>query len=134
MEAHGAGALGVMDRLKQAVKLESDRPSVIREMIKCVRKGGTLSILGVYSGSVDSIPLGMAFNKSVTIRMGQVQLHRYKGLLLDLIMAGQLDPSEIISHTLRLDEAPHAYRIFNDKSDHCVKVILKPGKSVNTTN
>jgi threonine dehydrogenase-like Zn-dependent dehydrogenase len=126
MEAHVSGAIGVMDRVKQAVGLENDRPSVLREIIRCVRKGGTISILGVYSGFIDKIPFGIAFNKGATIRMGQVQLHRYKELLLDHVLSGRIKPEEIISHTLSLDDAPDGYRAFNDKTDRCTKIVLKP--------
>jgi threonine dehydrogenase-like Zn-dependent dehydrogenase len=127
MEAHGSGPLGVMDRVKQAVKLESDRPAVLREMIRCVRKGGTISVLGVYSGTVDHLPFGIAFNKSVTFRTGQVHLHRYRELLLDMILQGRIDPSEIISHTVALDDAAEAYEMFNEKTDGCTKIVMKPG-------
>ena len=129
MEAHGAGPASMVDRFKQAIHIENDRPAVLREMIKCVRKGGTISILGVYSGLVDAVPLGVAFNKGVTIRMAQVHLHKYKDLLLEMILSGRLDPGEIITHTMGLVEAPGAYRMFNDKADGCIKVVLKPGKT-----
>lgn len=125
MEAHGAGAMSVIDRVKQAVGVENDRPFVIREMIKCARKGGTISLLGVYSGMVDTIPLGVAFNKGLTFRMSQVQLHRYPLLLLEHIEKGRIDPSEIISHVLPLESAPEGYAKFNDKTDGCTKVVLK---------
>jgi len=126
MEAHVAGAGGVIDRVKQAVGLESDRPAVLREMIRCVRKGGRISLLGVYSGLVDSMPMGVAFNKGVTFRMSQVHVHRYKDMLLEHIRSGRIDPSVIISHTVGLDQAPEAYEMFNDKTDKCTKVVLKP--------
>lgn len=125
MEAHGAGLVSAMDRVKQAVKLENDRPAVLREMIRCVRKGGTISVLGVYSGMVDHLPFGIAFNKGVHFRMSQVHLHRYKNLLLDLIIQGKIDPAAIITHSLSLDDAPEGYARFNDKEDGCVKVVLR---------
>ena len=125
MEAHGAGLVGAIDRVKQAVKLENDRPAVLREMIRCVRKGGTISVLGVYSGMADHLPFGVAFNKGVQFRMSQVHLHRYKDLLLDLILQGKIDPAEIITHSLSLDDAPEGYSKFNDKEDGCVKVVLR---------
>lgn len=128
MEAHAASPpAGIIDRVKQSVGLENDRPFILREMIRCVRKGGTISLIGVYSGMVDHIPLGIAFNKGVTFKMGQVHIHRYRDLLLDAILQGKLDPSAIITHTLPLDDAPAAYKMFNDKTDGCVKVVLKPG-------
>jgi threonine dehydrogenase-like Zn-dependent dehydrogenase len=128
MEAHGLGAVAAIDRVKQAVGVEQDRPTVLREMIRCVRKGGTISMLGVYSGMIDSVPMGIAFNKGLTFRMSQVHLHRYKKVLMDLILSGRLDTSFIISHELSIDDAPAAYKAFNDKSDQCTKVVLKPGR------
>lgn len=129
MEAHGHGLMHAIDRAKQAVGLESDRPPVLREMIKCVRKAGTISLLGVYSGLVDMLPMGVAFNKGVTFKMGQVRLHAFYHLLLDQILKGQLTPSEIITHRMALDDAAAAYKLFNDKKDGCLKVVLEPGKA-----
>jgi len=127
MEAHIVGVMGVVDRVKQAVQLENDRPAVLREMIRCVRKGGILSILGVYSGLVDSLPLGVAFTKGQTWKMAQVHLHRYKKVLLDLVLSGRLTPEEIITHRLPLERAAEGYRLFAEKADGCVKVVLKAG-------
>lgn len=128
MEAHGTGALNVVDRVKQAVGMESDRPSVLREMIRCSRKGGNISILGVYAGNVDAFPLGVAFSKGLTFRMSQVHVHRYKTLLLDLVLEGKIDPSIVISHRYGLDEAADAYRMLNDKADSCTKIVLSARK------
>jgi threonine dehydrogenase-like Zn-dependent dehydrogenase len=130
MEAHGLGAMGVVDSIKQTIGIENDRPHVLRQMIKCCRKGGTISILGVYSGLVDSLPMGVAFNKGLTFRMSQVHLHRYKDLLLEHILTGRLDPSEIISHVMPLSRAAEGYKIFNDKRDGCTKIVLKPDAEV----
>jgi threonine dehydrogenase-like Zn-dependent dehydrogenase len=127
MEAHGTGAAGVIDRVKQAVGVQTDRPSVLREIIRCCRKGGTLSIVGVYSGLADSIPMGASFSKGLTWRMSQVHLHRYKRELVDLVMEGRLDPSAIITHVMALDQAPRAYAMFSEKTDGTIKVVLKPG-------
>lgn len=127
MEARGTGAVGVIDRVKQAVGVQTDRPAVLREMIRCCRKGGTLSIVGVYTGLVDSIPVGAAFNKGLTWRMSQVHLHRYKRELLDMVMDGRLDPSVIITHVMPLDQAPRGYAMFAEKTDGTIKVVLKPG-------
>lgn len=126
MEAHGTGALATMDRLKQKVGLESDRPIVLREAIKCCRKGGTISVLGVYSGMIDKFPMGLAMNKGLTFRMSQVHVHRYKDLLLEKLLSGAMRPEEIITHTLPLDRAADGYRVFNEKAEGCVKVVLKP--------
>jgi threonine dehydrogenase-like Zn-dependent dehydrogenase len=132
MEAHGHGLMGVVDRVKQSVGIESDRPRVLREMIKCVRKAGTISVLGVYSGMVDSLPFGVAFNKSVTVRMGQVRVQAFQRMLLDLIMDGRIDPSEIVTHRMAMDDAAEAYRMFDEKRDGCLKVVLRPGMTAST--
>lgn len=126
MEAHGHGVTHLIDRAKQAVGIESDRPAVLREMIKCVRKAGTISLLGVYSGLVDSMPMGPAFNKAVSFKMGQVRVQALQHMLLDLILKGLINPAEIISHTVSLDDAADAYKMFNDKTDECLKVVMKP--------
>jgi threonine dehydrogenase-like Zn-dependent dehydrogenase len=127
MEASSSGAMAVVDRMKQAVGIESDRPAVLRQMIRCCRKGGTLSIIGVYSGMIDTFPMGIAMNKGLTFRMSQIHLHRYKAELMQLVLDGKFDPSVVISHTMGLDEAPRGYQMFNDKADGCTKVVLKPG-------
>ena len=126
MEAHVAGILGVVDRAKQAVKIETDRPAVLRQVIQACRKGGTVSLAGVYGGFVDMIPIGAAVNKGLTFRMGQTHVHRYMRPLLEHIQRGAIDPSFIVTHRLSLDDAPHAYEIFKDKEDECIKVVLKP--------
>lgn len=127
MEAHGHGLMDMVDRVKQTVGVETDRPSVLREVMHCVRKGGTISLLGVYGGLVDSIPMGMAFNKGVSMKMGQVRVQAYQHALLDMIMKDKLHPEEIITHQVSLDAAPEAYRMFNKKDDNCLKVVMKPG-------
>ena len=92
----------------------------------CCRKGGTVSIPGVYIGFLDKIPFGAAMNKGLTLKMGQTHVPRYHHLLLEKIAAGQIDPSFVITHRLPLEEAPDAYRTFRDKKDGCIKVVLKP--------
>ena len=126
-EAHTTGSFdAVIDAAKAAVNLGTDRPHVLREAIRCCRKGGTLSIPGVYIGVLDKIPFGAAMNKGLTMKMGQTHTHRYMRPLLDLIEAGKIDPSFVITHRLPLDEAPAAYQTFRDKQDGCIKVVLKP--------
>jgi len=95
-------------------------------MIKCCRKGGTLSIPGVYVGYADKIPLGALMNKGLTVKTGQTHVRRYTHTLMEHIRNGAIDPTFVITHRLRLDEAPEAYRMFRDKKDHCVKVVLRP--------
>jgi len=126
MEAHGTGADFFYDRVKQAARLETDRPTALRLAIQACRKGGTLSIAGVYGGFIDKMPMGAAFNKGLTFKMGQTHVHRYLRPLLERIEQGDIDPSFVITHRLRLDEAPRAYDIFKHKDDECIKVVLKP--------
>lgn len=126
MEAHGTGLDALYDKAKQAVRLESDRPTALRQVILACRKGGTVSIPGVYGGFVDKVPLGAAFNKALTLKMGQTHVQRYLRLLLDRVQKGEIDPSFVITHRMKLDEAPHGYEIFQQKKDNCIKVVLKP--------
>jgi threonine dehydrogenase-like Zn-dependent dehydrogenase len=126
LEAHGMGAEGIYDKAKQAVRLETDRPHVLRQMMVACRKGGTLSIMGVYSGFVDKMPLGAAFNKGLTFRMGQMHGQKYMSMLLDRVLDGAVDPSAVFTHTLPLADAPKGYEMFKHKQDNCIKVLLKP--------
>jgi len=126
-EAHSTGSIGaVVDKAKASVGLGTDRPHVLREAIKCCRKGGTLSIPGVYIGFLDKIPFGPLMNKGLTVKTGQTHVHRYLQPLLERIEEGAIDPSFVITHRLPLTEAPNAYKIFRDKEDGCIKVVLKP--------
>jgi threonine dehydrogenase-like Zn-dependent dehydrogenase len=126
MEAHKTGIEGVYDFAKQTVKIESDRPYVLRECIQACRKGGTVSLAGVYGGFIDTVPIGAAFNKGLTFKMGQTHVHRYLKPLFEKIELGQIDPSFVVTHILPLREAPEAYEIFKKKIDGCIKVVLKP--------
>ena len=127
MEAHGSPLEYAYDRVKQAMMLETERPIALREAIRVCRKGGTVSVPGVYGGMADKIPLGALMNKALTIRTGQTHVHRYMQPLLERIGHGEIDPSFIITHTLPLNEGPLGYDIFLNKQDECVKVVLKPG-------
>jgi len=126
LEAHGMGVEGVYDKAKQAVRLETDRPHVLRQMMVACRKGGTLSIMGVYSGFVDKLPFGAAFNKGLTMRMGQMHGQKYMRLLLERVLNGELDPSFVVTHRLPLEDAKQGYEMFKHKKDNCIKVVLKP--------
>lgn len=127
LESHGSNVLEhYYDRVKQALMLVNDRVAVVRQMIECCRKGGTLSIMGVYSGFVDKFPLGVAMNKGLRFRMGQMHGQKYIPRLFEHWRKGQVDPAFVFSHRLSLDDAPRAYRIFRDKEDHCIKVLLLP--------
>jgi threonine dehydrogenase-like Zn-dependent dehydrogenase len=126
MEAHGTTPGALIDKAKQTVRLALDRPTVLRQAIQACRKGGTVSIPGVYAGFLDHFPLGAAFGKGLTFKMGQTHVHSYLKPLLARIEAGEIDPSFVITHRLPLDEAPAAYKTFRDKGDECIKVVLKP--------
>jgi threonine dehydrogenase-like Zn-dependent dehydrogenase len=126
MEAHGTGPVYWYDRAKQAARLETDRPTALREVIQACRKGGTVSLPGVYGGFIDKMPIGAAFNKGLTFKMGQTHVHKYLRPLLERIERGEIDPSFVVTHRLSLDEAAHGYEIFKHKKDNCIKVVLKP--------
>ena len=125
MEAHG-GVEQLYDRVKQSIFLETDRPGVLRRAIMACRKGGTVSIPGVYGGFIDKVPIGAAFAKGLTLKMGQTHAPRYLRPLLTRIQNGEIDPSFVISHRFPLSEAAKAYDLFNRKEDGCTKVVLKP--------
>ena len=116
----------MVDRVKVASYLGTDRPHVLREAIMCCRKGGTVSIPGVYIGILDKIPFGAAMNKGLTLKMGQTHVQRYLEPLLNMIASGEFDPSFVITHRIGLDDAPAAYKTFRDKQDGCIKVVLHP--------
>lgn len=126
MEAHGVGLVGAYDRVKQAMMLETERPNALREALMACRNGGVVSIPGVYGGFLDKMPIGSFMNRSLTLKTGQTHVQRYLKPLLDRVQAGEIDPSVIITHRMPLEQAPDAYRMFRDKQDECVKVVLKP--------
>jgi threonine dehydrogenase-like Zn-dependent dehydrogenase len=126
-EAHAGGSVdAILDQAKAALYLGTDRPHVLREAIMCCRKGGTISIPGVYIGFLDKIPFGAAMNKGLTFKMGQTHMHRYMRPLLERIEKGDIDPSRITTHRLKLSDGPDAYKTFRDKKDGCIKVVMKP--------
>lgn len=125
-EAHGGGSLdGIVDAAKAAVMLTTDKAHVLRQAIMCCRKGGTLSIPGAYVGAPDKIPMGALMNKGLTIKTGQTHMQRYMGPLLEKIEAGVIDPSFVITHRVKLAQAPEAYKMFRDKKDGCIKVVIQ---------
>ena len=126
MEAHSNDLAGMYDKVKQMAMLETDRPTVLRQAIQAVRKGGTLSIPGVYGGALDKVNFGAAFGKGITMKMGQTHMHRYMKPLLERIEKGQIDPSYIISHRITLDEAPKMYEIWRDKKENVTKIVIDP--------
>jgi threonine dehydrogenase-like Zn-dependent dehydrogenase len=126
MESHTDSPLYGYDRGKQMLRMETDRPFALRQAILACRSGGTVSVIGVYGGFIDKFPMGAVMNRSLTIRSGQAHVQRYMRPLLERIQRGEIDPSFVITHRLPLDEAPRAYRMFRDKQDDCLKVVLKP--------
>ncbi|MCD9188922.1 MAG: glutathione-dependent formaldehyde dehydrogenase [Pyrinomonadaceae bacterium] len=126
LESHGTSVDSLLDYAKAAVFLATDRPHALRQAIYCCRKGGTVSIPGVYGGFLDKFPMGAAFGKGLTFKMGQTNMHKYLRPLLDSIEEGRIDPSFVISHRLKLSEAPTAYDQFNTQKDTWRKVVLKP--------
>lgn len=127
MEAHGHSRLEyAYDRTKQALMMETDRPIALREAIMACKNGGTVSVIGVYGGFIDKFPMGAVVNRSLTIKSGQCHVQRYMRPLLERIQNGEIDPSFVITHRMRLEDAPTGYDIFVNKEDECVKVVLKP--------
>jgi threonine dehydrogenase-like Zn-dependent dehydrogenase len=126
LEAHGNSLDAWYDRAKTSIYMATDRPHALRQAISCCRKGGTVSIPGVYGGLLDKFPLGAAFAKGLTLKMGQTHMHKYMPGLLERIERGEIDPSFIITHRVTLDDAPAMYRTFRDKQDDCIKVVMKP--------
>jgi threonine dehydrogenase-like Zn-dependent dehydrogenase len=126
MEAHHPGVEGAYDRIKQTLRLETERPHVVREAILACRKGGTVSIIGVYGGVADKIPLGALMNKGLQLRTGQMHAQRYLDRLLQYIERGEVDPAVVVTHRLGLHEADKAFKIFKHKQEGCIRVIFEP--------
>ncbi|HVT49697.1 MAG TPA: zinc-dependent alcohol dehydrogenase [Vicinamibacterales bacterium] len=127
LEAHGAASIGAYyDAVKSRLRLATDRLTALRQAVMACGKGGVVSIPGVYGGMLDKVPIGAAFAKGLTMRMGQTHVHRYLQPLLALIEQGAIDPSFVVSHRLPLDRAPDGYRMFLEKVDDCTKVVLTP--------
>jgi threonine dehydrogenase-like Zn-dependent dehydrogenase len=126
MEAHGTTVDAIYDRAKQAMMLETDRPHALRQAIRACRKGGIVSVPGVYGGFIDKFPIGAAFAKGLTFKMGQTHVPKYMKPLLERIQNGEIDPSFIITHRVKIDDAAAAYKTFRNHDDNCVKVVLNP--------
>ena len=126
MEAHGPALQYAYDKVKTNLMLETDRPIAVRQAILSCRNGGTVSIAGVYGGFVDKFPLGALVNRALTIKTGQTHVHRYLRPLMQRIEKGEIDPSFVISHRLKLQDAPQGYEMFLHKVDDCMKVVLTP--------
>jgi threonine dehydrogenase-like Zn-dependent dehydrogenase len=126
-EAHSTGTIdAVYDKIKASVYMATDRVHALREAIICCRKGGTLSIPGVYIGFPDKLPFGALMNKGLTVKTGQTHVQKYHRDLLKKIEEGAIDPSFVVTHRLKLEDGPQAYKTFRDKKDGCIKVVLKP--------
>ena len=126
MEAHGHGPGALVDTAKQRLKLSFDRITALRWALLSCAKGGTVSLPGVYGGLIDKVPMGAAFAKGLTFKMGQTHTHRHIAPLLSRIEAGEIDPSFVITHRASLDDAPELYKTFRDKQGGCIKVVLNP--------
>jgi threonine dehydrogenase-like Zn-dependent dehydrogenase len=126
LEAHIPGLLGAYDKAKQLAMIQTEHPGALRQAIMACRNGGTVSVPGVYGGLADKFPIGAIVNRSLTIKSGQTHVHRYMEPLADMVQDGRIDPTFIITHRMQLDEAPEGYRLFRDKQDECVKVVMRP--------
>ena len=126
IESHSSSAMGLYDKVEQAMMLESDRPFVLRQAIQAIRKGGTLSIPGVYGGVLNKVNFGAAFGKGIKMAMGQTNMHKYLKPLLQRIEEGQLDPSFIISHIIGIEQAPKLYPIWQKKQEQVTKIVIDP--------
>jgi threonine dehydrogenase-like Zn-dependent dehydrogenase len=126
LEAHGAQPAYGYDKVKQLARLQTDRPTAVRQAIMTCRKGGTVSVVGVFSGLVDKFPLGAAMNKALTLRMGQQHPQRYIPMLLERISAGDIDPSYLATHPMPLEDGPRGYEMFERKEDGCLRAVLQP--------
>jgi threonine dehydrogenase-like Zn-dependent dehydrogenase len=129
-----ASADSLLDRIKTATFMGTDRPHVLRQAIHCCRNFGTVSIVGVYGGFLDKIPMGSAINRGLTLRMAQTPVQRYLPKLMEMIQEGKIDPSFVITHTAPLEDGPDLYKTFRDKEDGCIKVVLKPGMKKEASN
>jgi threonine dehydrogenase-like Zn-dependent dehydrogenase len=123
---HAHAAIHAYDRVKQATRMETERPHALRDAIMACRPGGIVSVIGVYGGMMDKFPAGAFMNKGLTMRTGQCHVQRYLQPLLNRIVAGEIDPSFVVTHRMELGQAPEGYETFKHKRDDCVKVVLKP--------
>ena len=129
MEAHGSGAMmGILDTIKDTARLDTQlqHPYVLQQMVKCCRKGGNISVPGVYTGFLNMFPMGPAMNKGLNWKMGQTHMQKYMQPLMEKIEKGDIDLASIITHRISLDDAPEGYKIFQEKRDNCVKVVMTP--------
>jgi threonine dehydrogenase-like Zn-dependent dehydrogenase len=135
LEAHGTNVSAIYDWVKNKTGLATDRLHVLRQVLFSCRKGGTVSIPGVYGGLLDKVPFGAAFNKGLTLKMGQTHVQKYLPRLLEHIQKGDIDPSFVITHRINIEEAPEMYKAFETKQDNCIKIVIPMdgSKSVSPT-
>lgn len=127
LEAHSSGPGFAYDQAKHQLRLQTDRPTAVRQAIHACRKGGSVFVLGVFGGLVDKFPLGALMNKGLTLRGAQQHGHRYIPMLLDRIAAGDIDTRHLATHQMSLDEGPRGYELFKEKEDGCVRAVFRPG-------
>lgn len=126
MEAHGTDVTALYDKVEQGLMLETDRPTVLRQIFQAARKGGNVSIPGVYGGALNKLNFGAAFGKGLNLKMGQTNMHKYLKPLLEKIEAGKIDPSFLISHRIGIQDVPDMYKVWRDKKDHVTKIVIDP--------
>jgi threonine dehydrogenase-like Zn-dependent dehydrogenase len=126
MEAHSPGPAYLYDQAKQQLRLQTDRPTAVREAIHACRKGGTVFVLGVFAAVADKFPLGAVMNKGLTLRGAQMHGQRYIPTILDRMAAGTLSTAHLATHVMPLTDAPQGYQLFKDKTDGCVRAVFQP--------
>jgi len=126
MEAHGHSVDAIYDKVKTMMMMSTDRVHALRQAIYCCRKGGTLSVPGVYGGFSDKLPFGALMNKGLTVKTGQTHVQKYVPILLEKIQRGEIDPSFVVTHRIPLSQAAAAYDLFRYQKDGCIKVVLDP--------
>jgi threonine dehydrogenase-like Zn-dependent dehydrogenase len=126
MEADSTGLEKYYDQVKQTLRMQTDRPAVLRQAIMACRKGGTVSIVGVYAGLLDKFPMGAAMNKGLTLRMGQMHAQKYIPRLMEHVQKGEVDPSYLLTHRWSLEQGPDGYKMFKEKTDNCIRVAFAP--------
>ena len=126
MEAHGTDVTALYDKVEQGLMMETDRPTALRQIFQAARKGGNVSIPGVYGGALNKLNFGAAFGKGLNIKMGQTHMHRYLQPLLQKVEDGLIDPSFLISHRIGMQDVPDMYKIWRDKKDNVTKIVIDP--------
>jgi threonine dehydrogenase-like Zn-dependent dehydrogenase len=126
MEAHSDRVDFAYDQLKQQLRLQTDRPTAVREAIFAARKGGSIFVLGVFGGFVDKFPLGPIMNKGLTLRSAQQHGHRYIPMLLERMARDELTTEHLATHVMPLEDGAEGYEMFKEKTDGCVRAVFQP--------